>query len=106
MIHRRAIEILHNALVFCPAVVPDTAQGGFLVYSAMKVLGHGKTIEDAVNDARRRGNIPDVANRLPFRADGKTVLIADDPIATVKSRTLADRIVNALNVYNPNERGI
>lgn len=106
MMHRRAIEILSNAQVFCPAVVPDTQRGGFLVYSAMKVLGHGATIENAVNNARRLGNIPNLPLRPPFRGNGRDVELRGEVVATAKSRTYADRIANALNLYNPNERGI
>jgi hypothetical protein len=33
-------------------------------------------------------------------------MLRDEIIAVAKSRTYADRIANALNLYNPNERGI
>lgn len=106
MIHRRALEILHHARVFFPAVVPDLSGGGYVVFSAMKVLGQGETIEAAMADARSKGNIPDVPPPPVFRGHGKEVEIYGEVVAVAKSRVYADRIANALNVYNPNERGI
>lgn len=104
--HRRALELLAQAQVFFPAVVPDLARGGFLVFSAMHVLGRGDTIEAAVADARAKGNIPNLPPRPVFRGHGKEVEMRGEVVAVAKSRVYADRIANALNVYNPNERGI
>jgi hypothetical protein len=72
----------------------------------MKVLGHGATIEDALKDARARGFIPETLPVVPFRGDGRNVTRRGEIVATASSRTLADRICNALNCYAPNERGI
>src|SRR5215469_12388313 len=100
MEHRRAMVLLTEAQVFCPAVVPDLAHGGYYVFSAMKVLGHGETIAAAIQDARGRGLIPDVPPRPLFRGDGKNIVRRGEIVATASSRTLADRIANALNLYN------
>jgi hypothetical protein len=80
--------------------------GGFLIFSASRIIGAGETIDDALADARQRGNIPDVPPRPVFRGHGKEVELRGEVVAVAKSRTYADRIANALNVYNPNERGI
>jgi len=103
--HRRALNLLFEAQVYAPAVVPGLGQGGFYIFSAAKVLGHGETIEDALADARGRGNIPDLAPRPIFWTDGKNVTRRGEVVATCSSRTMAARITNALNLYNPNERG-
>lgn len=105
--HRRAMELLANAQVFCPAVVPNLgATSGFTVFSAMKVLGQGETLDAALADARRRGNMPDLPPFSPFRDEGKDVTRFGEVVATAKSRTYANRIANALNQYFPNERGL
>jgi hypothetical protein len=105
MDHRRALQLLSEAQVYAPSVVPGLGQGGFYIFSAAKVLGHGETIEDAFADAKARDNIPDLPPRPTFFAEGKTVLRRGEVVATCVSRTLAARIANALNLYNPNERG-
>lgn len=105
MDNRRALQLLIQAQVYAPAVVPGLGQGGYYIFSAAKVLGHGETIEDALADARARGNIPDLAPRPIFWTDGKNVTRRDEVVAVCSSRTMAQRITNALNLYNPNERG-
>jgi hypothetical protein len=104
MQHRRAIELLTEAQVFSPAVVPDLALGGFIVFSAMRVLGRGATIDEAMRNARE--NIPPSPGRPRYEGQGYSVTLRGEVVATAKSRTYADRIANALNQYNPNERGI
>ena len=104
MVHRRALELLVEARVFCPAVVPDLAHGGFIVFSAMRVLGRGATIDDAMRSARE--NIPASPGRPRYEGDKYNVVLRDEVVCVAKSRTYADRIANALNLYNPNERGI
>ena len=106
MDHRRALQILSEAQVFCPAVVPGLGQGGYYVFSAMKILGWGATIEAAVDAARASGFMPDIVPRPPFRANGKEVTRRGEVLITCSSSTLASRVANALNLYNPNERGI
>lgn len=114
MTHKRAIELLIQSQVFCPAVVPNMAEmGGYLVFSATKVLGHGSTIALAMEDAQRRGHLPARKWFPQFRGDGKNVIrfytdlqTTESIIAVASSRTYADRIANALNQYLPNERGI
>ena len=103
--HRRALNLLFEAQVYAPAIVPDLTNGGFVVFSLGRYLGGGKTLEDALADARVRGNIPDLAPRPMFWAEGKTVTRRGEVVASCSSRTMAARIANALNQYNPNERG-
>jgi hypothetical protein len=104
--HRRAMVLLYEAQVFFPAVVPDLARGGFYVFSAMRVLGHGETIAAALANAKAQGLLPDLPPRPMFRGHGRDVERRGEVVASCVSRTMADRIANALNVYNPNERGI
>jgi hypothetical protein len=106
MDHRRALQILTSAQVFCPAVVPDLAHGGYIVFSAMRILGRGPTIEAALDAARSAGEVPNVPALPPFRAQGREVIRRGEVLITCASSTLASRVANALNVYNPNERGI
>ena len=103
---RRALQLLTEAQVYAPSVVPGLGRGGFYVFSAARVLGHGETIDEALEDARAKGHILDLPPRPTFRADGKTVTRRGEVMATCSSRTMAARIANALNQYNPNERGI
>lgn len=106
MDHRRALQLLASAQVFSPAVVPGLGGGGYYVFSAMKVLGHGATIEEALEDAQASGKMPELVRRRPFRAVGNAVMRADEVLITCSNYTLASRVANALNLYNPNERGI
>lgn len=104
--HRRALQLLTASQVFSPAVVPGLGGGGFYVFSGMKVLGHGATIDAALDAARVAGYLPDVPPAPPFRAKGKEVTRRGEVLITCHSSTLAARVANALNLYNPNERGI
>lgn len=106
MTHRRAMELLAQAQVFFPAVVPRWGGGGFLIFSALQLLGEGETIDAALADARARGSIPTLPPHPVFRGNGKDVTLRGESVAVAKSRSFADRIANALNVYNPNERGL
>jgi len=105
---RRARQLLTEAQVYAPAVVPGRGLGGFYVFSSAKELGHGATIEEALEDARAKGYIPDLPPNPAFRASRKdrTVSRRGEVVATCNSGTMAERIANALNEYNPNERRI
>ena len=103
--HKRAMELLAQAQIYFPAVVPDLSKGGFLVFSAMKVLGHGATIDAALDNARASGLLQTLPPFPPFRNRGNEVELRGDVVATAKSSTYAKRIANALNLYHPNERG-
>ena len=46
-----AMQLLHQAQVYMPSVVPGLGRGGFYVFSAAKVLGHGDTIQAAMEAA-------------------------------------------------------
>lgn len=106
MDNRRAIHLLTQSAVFLPAVVPGLGSGGFYVFSSLKVLGHGETIDAAMWAAKEYWhNNP---QRPTFRAVDLEVFAdrGDRIVATASSKTYAQRIANALNLYNPNERGI
>ena len=102
---RRALQLLTEAQVYAPAVVPGLGQGGYFVFSAAKVLGRGETIDAALADAKARGYLPELPPRPAFLADGVIVTRRGEVVATCNSRTMAARVANALNQYNPNERG-
>ena len=104
--HRRALQILTSAQVYSPAVAPGLGGGGYYIFSGMRVLGHGATIEAALDAARAAGHVPDVPALPPFRAKGKEVWRRGEVLITCSTYTLASRVANALNVYSPNERGI
>lgn len=108
MEHRRAMEILSEARVFMPAVVPGLGDSsGYVVFSAMRVLGRGQTIDEAIKAALASGLVEPVTSPQPrFRADKNEVSTRGEVVAVCKSRTFASRVANALNVYQPNERGM
>jgi hypothetical protein len=109
MDNKRALQILTDAGVYLPSVVPGRGEGGFFVFSSLKELGRGDSVDAAIEDARRRGNIPPDADRPEYVAKANDIFRVRRPsslVATATSRTMADRIANALNLYNPNERGI
>src|SRR5262249_49830707 len=107
--HRRAIEILTEAQVFMPAVVPDFGdRGGFIVFSAMQLLARGETIGDAVMSVFSSGAVERPKNPAPrFMSEKREVFQVgrDEVVAVAKSNTYASRIANALNLYRPSEWG-
>jgi hypothetical protein len=100
-----AMQLLNRARVYMPSVVPGLGRGGFYVFSAGKVLGHGATIEDAMRAAGYWPLPSDLAAAPIYSAEGYDVQLGSQQVAIAKSRTLAKRIANALNEYSPNERG-
>jgi hypothetical protein len=72
----------------------------------MLEIGHGETIDAALEDARRRGEIPDIPPSPPFRAERREVVRKGETVAIAGSSTMAQRIANALNLYKPNARGV
>jgi hypothetical protein len=105
MDNKRALQYLTEAGVYLPAVVPGLGLGGFYVFSSLKVLGHGTTIEAALNAAISADLVPDLPPRPQFLASQYSVVRSGSVVATTTSKTMALRIANALNLYNPNERG-
>jgi hypothetical protein len=105
MDNRKALRLLTEAGVYLPSVVPGLGVGGFYVFSSMLEIGHGETIEAALQDARRRGGFPDVPAFPPYWATKNEVLRSGAVVAVAKSGTMAQRIANALNLYNPDARG-
>jgi hypothetical protein len=106
MDNRQALRILTEAGVYLPSVVPGRGRGGFYIFSSMLEIGHGETIDAALADSRRRGEVPDFPPSPPYWAEKKDVTRSGVVVATAKSSTMAQRIANALNLYNPNARGL
>lgn len=100
---RHALDLLRGAAVFEPSIVPGVVGGGFYVFSAMTVLGHGATIHDAMVAA---GFWPPVKAAVPhFVRVDKEIWRGNEVVAEAKSSTMARRIANALNEYIPGDRG-
>lgn len=103
------MELLNAAGVHFPAVVsigPGTlSRKYFFVFSGLRFLGSGTTISEAMADAWKHENLAANPPRLNYGYDANRIIFADEIVATAKSNTLARRIANALNLYNPNERG-
>jgi hypothetical protein len=99
------MQLLTEAGVYLPSVVPGLGLGGFFVFSSLKVLGQGETIEAAMADAWEKNQLSDAPPRPLFFAQKREVIRRGDVVATASSSTMAARIANALNLYNPNERG-
>jgi hypothetical protein len=100
------METLTRAQIFYPAVVPNLHGGGFLVFSALRLIGRGSRIESAVEDARRSGEVPRMLRFNRFVGRGCEVgNDVDGVIATAISATQATRIAHALNHYIPDSRG-
>jgi hypothetical protein len=104
--HRQAMEVLAQRRVFMPSVVPALGDsGGYLVFSAMKVLGRGDTIDAALLAALNSGFVEDAPPPAPrFLAEKNEVRQRGEVVAVCKSNTFAARVANALNLYQPNER--
>ena len=100
-----ALRLLHQAQVYMPSVVPGLGRGGFYVFSAAKVLGHGATIQEAMEAAGYWPLPSDLAARPIFSAEGFNVQHGAQQVAIAHTKTLAKRIANALNEYSPDERG-
>jgi hypothetical protein len=105
MDNRQALRVLTEAGVYLPSVVPGRGAGGFFIFSSMLEIGRGETIDAALADARRRGEVEEFPASPPFRAEKNQVTRADGVVAVASSSTMAQRIANALNLYNPDARG-
>lgn len=99
-----AMQLLQQAQVFMPSVVPGLGLGGFYVFSAAKVLGHGATIQEAM-EAAGFWPLPAIPPAPIFVAWDYSVRRGGEEIAISHSKTMAKRIANALNAYAPDERG-
>lgn len=106
MDNKRAMHLLIQAQVYMPAVVPGRAADGWLVFSATREIGRGATIDEAMEAAIAAGHIPELPPRPVFLASQYSVVRLGSVVATTSSKTMAQRIANALNLYNPNERGM
>ena len=104
MDYRIALQKLVDAQIYAPSVVPGRAVGGWLVFSATREIARHETMEGAVRAAV--ASMPPLSPRPWFSAEGLTVTRLGGVVATANSKAYAQRIANALNLYNPNERGI
>jgi hypothetical protein len=102
MDYQHAINLLHEARVYRPAVVE--LGGTFHVFSRTELLGSGATIERAM---RASGHYPLKARASPgiFSVAGTNVMQGDVSVCVARSRNTATRIANALNEYQPSPRG-
>jgi hypothetical protein len=105
---RLALEILTAAGLPRPAITPTESPPGVNIWSDMELLATGQTIAEAMEAAGKYWKGIPPAQR--FRANGREVRRWDDVRkvdvveAIGKSSTMARRITNALNLYNPDER--
>lgn len=104
MEYRIALQKLVDAQIYAPAVVPGRASAGWLVFSATREIARHETMEGAVRAAL--ASMPALPPRPWFLAEQYSVTRMGSVIATCTSKAMAQRIANALNNYNPNERGI
>jgi outer membrane receptor protein involved in Fe transport len=105
MDNKAALKYLTEKGVYLPAVVPGRGVGGFFIFSSLLEIGRGETIDAAIADARRRDEIPNYPAQPPYYAERLEVMRSGASVAVAKSGTMAQRIANALNLYNPDARG-
>lgn len=104
MDYRIALQKLVDAQIYAPSVVPGRAVGGWLVFSATREIARHETMEGAV--AAAVASVPPLSPRPWFMAEGYSVTRGGSVVATTSSKAMTQRIANALNQYNPNERGV
>jgi hypothetical protein len=102
MDYTKAMQILRTHQVEAPAIVQHSETRRFYVYSGMKQISFGATVEDAL----RAGGflIPPAHPIHPFVHEGLLVHWRSRLVCTAASKTLAQRIANALNEYIPGKR--
>jgi hypothetical protein len=100
--YAEGMQILREWRVFQPAIV--RVHGLYHVCSRTAVEGSGPKVEDALKAAGylpRRGP----SNQLPFVAVEFNVVQGNDAVCVARTKTVAQRIANALNEYIPGDRG-
>jgi hypothetical protein len=102
MDYLEAMQILRAHKLHAPAIVQHPASKIFHVYSRMKQISSGRTIEEAMRAGRFLP--PPPFNPALFIADGVNVHWRSRPVCTAESKTLAQRIAAALNEYIPGKR--
>jgi hypothetical protein len=104
MSYEDALKVMQQARIRTPAIVELRKR--IYVFSKTDVLGSGKDLESALEDA---GLLP-----LPDRRGQEAVLFANNGIKVyrgpewvcdARTRNMAHRIANALNAYTPNKDG-
>lgn len=102
MEYHQAMQILRAHQVHAPAIVHFPGKAGFHIFSRTRQLSHGATIEDAM---RAGGFLLLPAHPLhPFAYEGLMVHWRSRLVCTAESKTLAQRIANALNEYIPGKK--
>lgn len=101
MDYREGMQVLRAAGVHAPAIVQ--MNGGYHVFSRTKLLSSGASIYDALELGGFL--VAENAPSLIFVAVDYNVMIGDDNQAVARTKTMAQRIANALNEYIPGERG-
>jgi hypothetical protein len=102
MDYREAMQILRAHKLHAPAIVRIPGEFGYHIYSQMKRVSRGLTIEAAMSEG---GFLPAPPyNPALFIADGLNVHWRSRPVCTAQSKTLAQRIATALNEYNPDPK--
>jgi hypothetical protein len=102
MDYHEAMQILRAHQVQSPAIVHLPGTTGYHIFSRTRRLSYGATIYDAL----RAGGflIPPTHPPHPFVHDGLQVHWRSRPVCTAASKTLAQRIANALNEYIPGKK--
>jgi hypothetical protein len=101
MEYAEGMQILRESRLFAPAIV--RFDGGYHIFSRTALQSSGATVEDAL---RAGGFIPRSERRPSlFVAVGQNVVRENTAICVARSKTMAERIANALNEYLPGDRG-
>jgi hypothetical protein len=100
MDYREGMQILRAAGLHAPAIVQ--LDGYYHVFSRTQLISGGASIEDALDAGGFL--VAENAPRLIFVAVDYNVMIGDDNQAVARTKTMAQRIANALNEYIPGDR--
>lgn len=100
MDYREGMQILRAAGLHAPALV--FKDGGYHVFSRTALISSGASIEDALDAGGFL--VAENAPSLIFVAVDYNVMIGDDNQAVARTKTMAQRIANALNEYIPGDR--
>ena len=101
MDYREAMQILRAARLHAPAIVEF--DDWYHVFSRTELISSGSSIYDAM----AAGNflLPKYGPTMIFVAADFNVMLGSDNQAVARTKTMAQRIANALNEYIPGVRG-
>lgn len=100
MDYREGMQILRAAGLHAPAIV--FKDGGYHVFSRTSLVSSGASIEGALDAGGFL--VAENAPRLIFVAVDYNVMVGGDNQAVARTKTMAQRIANALNEYIPGDR--